>query len=286
MKIIANEEDENLLLKDILLKRGFSSTLIRKYKWSGKIFVNNQISIVNRIIKKGDVIQLCLDDENTSVKPEKMELNICYEDDDILVISKENGVVVHPTAGHPNETLANGVAWYYEKNKIKASIRPVNRLDKDTSGLVVFAKNPFMQNYLQCVCPMKKLYVAIAHGDLEGQGRIDLPIGRKPGSAIERMVRYDGYKAVTDFCVLRRSGKLSLVKLELKTGRTHQIRVHLSHIGHPIIGDTLYGSDTSYIKRQALHAYRITFKQPFLDKCISIYAPMPEDMKSVLKNAF
>jgi len=215
-----------------------------------------------------------------------MELNICYEDDDILVVNKEAGVVVHPTAGHPENTLANGIAWYYAKKKIKASIRPVNRLDKDTSGLVIFAKNPFMQNYLQIVSPMKKLYVAIVQGNLEEKGTIDLPICRKPGSTIERMVSDDGDRAVTDFFVLKRSEKLSFVKLELKTGRTHQIRVHLSHIGHPIIGDTLYGSDTSYIKRQALHAYRITFRQPFIDKCISIYAPVPEDMKMVLKDAF
>lgn len=126
-----------------------------------------------------------------------------------------------------------------------------------------------MQNYLQIVCPIKKLYVAIVHGNLEEKGTIDLPICRKPGSTIERMVRDDGDKAVTDFCVLRRSEKLSLVKLEIKIGRTHQIRVHLSHIGHPIIGDTLYGSDAFYIKRQALHAYRITFNHPFLNKCIS-----------------
>lgn len=286
MKIIASKEDENLPLKEILINRGFSSTLIRKYKHSGRILVNNEISIVNRIIKKGDIIELYLNDDNVSVKPEKMDLHICYEDDDILVVNKDAGVVVHPTAGHPDGTLANGVAWYYEKNNINAPIRPVNRLDRDTSGLIIFAKNPFMQNYLQIVCPMKKFYIAIVRGDLEDRGTIDLPIKRKPGSTIERMVDDDGDKAVTDFYVLKRGEKLSLVKLELKTGRTHQIRVHLSHIGHPIIGDTLYGSDTSYIKRQALHAYRLTFKQPFIGKCISIYSPIPEDMKAVLKNAF
>ncbi|MBP2071111.1 RluA family pseudouridine synthase [Thermoanaerobacterium butyriciformans] len=286
MKIIASKEDENLSLKEILINRGFSSTLIRKYKHSGRILVNNEISIVNRIIKKGDIVELLLDDENTSVRPEKMDLHICYEDEDILVVNKDAGIVVHPTAGHPDGTLANGVAWYYEKNSIKAPIRPVNRLDRDTSGLIIFAKNPFMQNYLQIVSPMKKLYIAIVEGDMDGRGTIDLPIKRKPGSTIERMVDDEGDTAVTHFRLLKRGEKLSLVKLELKTGRTHQIRVHLSHIGHPIIGDTLYGSDTSYIKRQALHAYRLTFKQPFIGKCISLYSPIPDDMKAVLKNAF
>ncbi|MDI3310234.1 MAG: RluA family pseudouridine synthase [Thermoanaerobacterium sp.] len=286
MKIVVNKEDAHLTLKEFLLNKGFSPTLIRKYKNRGEMLVNGEISIVNKIVFEGDIVELFLDDENTSVSPEKMDLHICYEDDDILVVNKDAGIVVHPTAGHPDGTLANGVAWYYEKNNINAPIRPVNRLDRDTSGLIIFAKNPFMQNYLQIVCPMKKLYIAIVQGDLEDRGTIDLPIKRKPGSTIERMVDDDGDTAVTDFYVLKRGEELSLVKLELKTGRTHQIRVHLSHIGHPIIGDTLYGSDTSYIKRQALHAYRLTFRQPFIGKCISIYSPIPEDMKAVLKNAF
>ena len=286
MKIVVNKEDAYLTLKEFLLNKGFSPTLIRKYKNRGKMLVNGEISIVNRIVFEGDTVELLLDDENTSVSPEKMDLHICYEDDDIFVVNKDAGIVVHPTAGHPDGTLANGVAWYYEKNNIKAPIRPVNRLDRDTSGLIIFAKNPFMQNYLQIVCPMKKLYIAIVEGDMDGRGTIDLPIKRKPGSTIERMVDDEGDTAVTDFYVLKRSEKLSLVKLELKTGRTHQIRVHLSHIGHPIIGDTLYGSDTSYIKRQALHAYRLTFRQPFIGKCISIYSPIPDDIKAVLKDAF
>ncbi|AFK87519.1 MULTISPECIES: RluA family pseudouridine synthase [Thermoanaerobacterium] len=286
MKIIVNKQDDNLTLKEFLLNKGFSPTLIRKYKNRGKMMVNGEASTVNRIVFEGDIVELFLDDENTSVRPEKMDLHICYEDDDILVVNKDAGIVVHPTAGHPDGTLANGVAWYYEKNNIKVPIRPVNRLDRDTSGLIIFAKNPFMQNYLQIVCPMKKLYIAIVEGDMDDRGTIDLPIKRKPGSTIERMVDDEGDMAVTHFRLLKRGEKLSLVKLELKTGRTHQIRVHLSHIGHPIIGDTLYGSDTSYIKRQALHAYRLTFKQPFIGKCISIYSPIPDDMKDVLKDAF
>ncbi|MDE4542370.1 MULTISPECIES: RluA family pseudouridine synthase [unclassified Thermoanaerobacterium] len=286
MKVVVNKEDAYLTLKEFLLNKGFSPTLIRKYKNRGKMLVNGEISIVNRLVFEGDVVELLLDDENTSVRPEKMDLHICYEDEDILVVNKDAGIVVHPTAGHPDGTLANGVAWYYEKNNIKAPIRPVNRLDRDTSGLIIFAKNPFMQNYLQIVSPMKKLYIAIVEGDMDGRGTIDLPIKRKPGSTIERMVDDEGDTAVTHFRLLKRGERLSLVKLELKTGRTHQIRVHLSHIGHPIIGDTLYGSDTSYIKRQALHAYRLTFKQPFIGKCISLYSPIPDDMKAVLKNAF
>lgn len=286
MVIIAEEKDENLSLKQVLLNRDFSSTLIKNYKHNGKILVNNQLSMINRIIKKNDIIELILNDANESIEPQKMELKICYEDDDILVIDKPAGVVVHPTTGYRENTLANGIAWYYEDKKIKSSIRPVNRLDKDTSGLIVFAKNPFMQNYLQNVCPMNKLYLAIIEGKLKDKGTIDLPIGRKPGSIVERMVRQDGERAITHYTVLKSSENLSLLRVKIETGRTHQIRVHLSHIGHPIIGDTLYGSNKLLIRRQALHSFRISLKQPFLNKYISICAQVPQDMKNVLINSF
>lgn len=161
-------------------------------------------------------------------------------------------------------------------------IRPINRLDKGTSGLVIFAKRPFMQYYMQIVKPMTKLYFAVVEGKMEGQGTIDLPIARKPDNGIERMVSELGDEAITNYKVIKSSEKFSLLRLNIQTGRTHQIRVHLSHIGHPIVGDTLYGSNDNYIKRQALHAYRVSFVHPVLERSVSVYSPLPEDIKSLL----
>ncbi|MGB9809941.1 MAG: RluA family pseudouridine synthase, partial [Caldanaerobacter sp.] len=189
----------------------------------------------------------------------------------------------HPTRRYKEGTLANGVAYYFKENGIKTLIRPVNRLDKGTSGIVIFAKEPFMQYYLQIVKPMNKFYYAVVKGRLEGEGIIDMPIKRKSFMTIEREVSEEGDRAITYYKSLRATEEFSLLKIKIATGRTHQIRVHLNYIGHPIVGDDLYGEPTFHIDRPALHAYRVTFFHPLKEKVISVYAPLPDDIKRLFE---
>lgn len=179
------------------------------------------------------------------------------------------------------EHLQIGVKYYLNNNK---KIRPINRLDRDTSGIVLFAKNEYIQELMINNTKIKKEYIAITDGIIkEKSGTIDLPIARKPGSIMERQVSVEGQTAITHYEVIQQiQDKFTLVKLELGTGRTHQIRVHLSHIGTPILGDTLYGKETDLIARQALHAYKITFTHPITQNTVEIIAPIPDDISNVI----
>lgn len=283
MKLVVEKSAEGLTLEGFLKRKGFSTRLIKMYKWHGEMRVNGEKENVKRVLKEGDVIELSLFDTSSDILPQEMELSICYEDDEILIVDKPAGMVVHPTRRYREGTLANGVAYYFEKKGIKTLIRPVNRLDKGTSGIVIFAKEPFMQYYLQIVKPMSKFYYAIVNGKLEGEGIIDVPIKRKSFMTIEREVSEEGDRAITYYKSLKATEEFSLLKIKIATGRTHQIRVHLNYIGHPIVGDDLYGEPTSYIGRPALHAYRVTFFHPLKEKVISVYAPLPEDIKRLFE---
>ena len=180
------------------------------------------------------------------------------------------------------EHLQIGVKYYLNNNK---KIRPINRLDRDTSGIVLFAKNEYIQELMINNTKIKKEYIAITDGILkEKSGTIDLPIARKPGSIMERQVSEEGQTAITHYEVIRQiQDRFTLVKLELGTGRTHQIRVHLSHIGAPILGDTLYSKETDLISRQALHAHKITFTHPITQNTVEIIAPIPNDISNVIR---
>ncbi len=180
------------------------------------------------------------------------------------------------------EHLQIGVKYYLNNNK---KIRPINRLDRDTSGIVLFAKNEYIQELMINNTKIKKEYIAVADGILkEKSGTIDLPIARKPGSIMERQVSEEGQTAITHYEVIRLiQGRFTLVKLELGTGRTHQIRVHFSHVGAPILGDTLYGKETDLIARQALHARKITFSHPITKNTVEIIAPIPDDISNVIR---
>ena len=180
------------------------------------------------------------------------------------------------------EPLQIGVKYYLNNNK---KIRPINRLDRDTSGIVLFAKNEYIQELMINNTKIKKEYTAVADGILkEKSGTIDLPIARKHGSIMERQVSEEGQTAITHYEVIRIiQDRFTLVKLELGTGRTHQIRVHLSHVGAPILGDTLYGKETDLIARQALHAHKITFSHPITKNTVEIIAPIPDDISNVIR---
>lgn len=188
---------------------------------------------------------------------------------------------------HYTDSLANGVKFCFEQKNIKKKIRPINRLDKDTSGIVIFAKNEYIQEFL--VKEMKKNtffkeYIAVCEGIFESKiGTINLPIGRKENSIIERCVCSNGDIAITHYNVLKSLKNTSVVHVTLETGRTHQIRVHLSNIGHPILGDTLYGNPSSVINRQALHAYKVKFIHPITGLNVEYIATIPSDIKSIIK---
>jgi len=231
--------------------------------------LNNCITDTRNIVNINDVITINLnyDEDNSNIVPTKMDLNIVYEDDGLLVLDKPAGIPVHPSMLHYTNSLSNGVRFYFDTIGLKKKIRPVNRLDLDTSGLIIFAKNEYIQEHLikqMANGTFHKEYMCLAEGVFENtSGTINAPIARKPGSIIERCVTNNGQTAVTDYEVIKTFDNYSLVKCVLKTGRTHQIRVHMAYIGHPLVGDTLYGNGKSdLIDRQALHSYKISFLNP------------------------
>ena len=288
-----NHKYENVLE---VLKCEFmlSDRLIRKLKLSHFILLNDDVVLPSHLLHIGDVIKIKIrfDEDNSNIVPTKMNLEIIYEDDAYIIVNKPSGIPVHPSMDHYTDSLSNGIRYYFDEKGLKRKIRPVNRIDKDTSGIVIFAKNEYIQECL--IRQMKshtfqKEYIAICDGIFEEKkGSISAPIARKEGSIIERCIDSNGDSAITHYEVIDEavihSISYSVVKCFLETGRTHQIRVHMKHIGHPLLGDTLYGSSSSLISRQALHAYQVKFMHPLTKKECSYIAPLPEDIKKLIAN--
>lgn len=272
--------NKNIKINDYLKERGVSSRLIRKSVKSEKIYLNGKLIKKNKKLKLNDIISLRFEDEEPNGKVEKKSLDILYEDDDLILINKEPFMVTHTAKDDSDGTLLNYLLGYFYENKIKRKVRFVNRLDRDTSGIVVACKNSFAQDKISSDFrdKVEKKYLAICSGIFkEKEGIIDAPIATSEDN-IRREVNYViGKKSITSYKVLEEYDNMSLVMLTLYTGRTHQIRVHLSHIGHPIIGDSLYGEKSDLINRQALHSYSIKFKLPRNDKGIEIFAKVPKD---------
>ena len=209
-----------------------------------------------------------------------MPLSVVYEDDHLLVIDKPPYLAVHPSAGKPEPTLANAVVGYFEREGTPLSFRPVNRLDRNTSGLLLAAKSPHVA-YALAQKPQKE-YLAVVLGALTGSGTIDQPIRVKEGCCITREVGEGGKPSVTHWESLGTDGELSLVRLVLETGRTHQIRVHMAWMGYPLAGDTMYGTDETYLPRQGLHCAHMTLTHPVTGEHMAFSAPLPEDMRQLL----
>ena len=290
------EYDQNKSVKDILKKQfQISNRLMTKLKLNQKIFVDNQVAWVNHIPPLGSLIKVIVDfEEEDNTIPQEGDLKILYEDEYFLAVNKPAHLVVHPCSYHPDHTLANYVK-YYLNNKRK--IRPINRLDNGTSGIVLFAKNEYIQEQFKSVnVNAEKEYLVITYGLFqEKKGTIDLPIARKAESLIEREVNFElGQKSVTHYEVIKEAvweGKeVSLLKVILETGRTHQIRVHMSYTGHPLLGDTLYGKEVEgenkVFTSQALHAYKLSFIHPITKKNITISASFPDNIEDFLKEIF
>ena len=280
-----NEKDHFDNIKEVLkTKFEISDRLLLKLKSNNKIILNGKSANVKAPVESDDIIEIMLDfeEDNTNIVPTKMKLNILFEDDYLLILNKPAGYPIHPSMLHFEDSISNGVKYYFDTIGLHKKIRPVNRLDKDTSGVVIFAKNEYIQECL--VRQMKnntfvKEYIAICEGTLpQKKGTINEPIARKENSIIERCVSASGDNAITHYEVIQSNGEFSVLHLKLETGRTHQIRVHLSYIGNPILGDTLYGKSSKLIKRQALHSYKVVFIHPVTHEKLEIEAPLYEDM--------
>ena len=282
-------EDENLTLKEVLLdKLNFSVRSLSKMKRYKTVKVNNQYIKPSDTVKKGDLIEVEIIEDMAEFQPQNLNLDILYDDFDIIMVNKPPFMVVHPTKSHFENTIANGVTDYIIKQKEKVKIRFVNRLDMNTSGLVIVAKNPYAQFVLSSDMKddkVEKMYIAVVKGIVkEDFGTINEPIYRPTDDSVKRIVHEDGQPSVTHFEVVERLKDATVLKLRLETGRTHQIRVHLSHIGHGIIGDELYGYvDENLINRQALHAYSLKFNQPRTREILEFKAPIPKDMEELIE---
>lgn len=282
-------DDAGLSVSEILTnKMKLSSRGIRRVKSKKLLTRNNKKVSVSEIVAAGDKIRVGFEKEKNIFEPEEtIPIDVIYEDCDLLVINKQPFVVVHPTKGHPTGTIGNGVAAYFLKSNDNRKIRFINRLDRDTSGLMLIAKNSYAQQSISDQMITKSVfkgYRAIVSGHMEeSEGTLNFPIERENEGDIQRKVLPHGLPSVTHYKVIEELDRYTFVEVILETGRTHQIRVHFSHIGHSLIGDELYGNDHRFINRQALHCYEMTFKQPRTGESIHLTCPCPDDMNILLE---
>jgi len=288
------EEYEGHKIHEFLTSKGYSVKLQTELKKNEEcVKLNGTPAFLNRVLTGGDTLNICIKQTCSSEKipPVNIDIDIIYEDEDIVVVNKPAHMPIHPSMNNYENTLGNALAYRYLKEGDKFVYRCINRLDRDTTGLTVIARNMLSACVLydQMVSrQIKRTYFAVCEGVFESRmGTINMPLCRKPDSAIERMVDYkNGEEAITHYEVMGTDGRLSLVKLWLDTGRTHQIRVHMKAAGHPLIGDFLYNPDNKDMDRQALHAGELRLIHPVNGNRLDFLAPLPGDMKKTVAGFF
>ena len=292
-KIIFEISEEGKRLDLYIAERTeLTRTRIQQLIKDGNISVNNKKSKSSYKVEKSDLIEIVVPDEKEiDLVPENINIKILYEDSDIAVIDKDAGIVVHPSHGHESGTIVNAVMYHIKDlSGINGEIRPgiVHRLDKDTSGLLIIAKNDAAHLKLSEMFgnnSIRKTYMAILKGKInKDSGEIETLIGRDPNDRKKMaVVKTNGKIAITHFQVLDKNEKFSLVKVNIKTGRTHQIRVHMRYLGYPVLGDTVYGRDNGIAARQMLHAYQLEFLHPVTQKAMKIVSELPDDFQEALR---
>jgi 23S rRNA pseudouridine1911/1915/1917 synthase len=278
MKII----DVMVQLMDLSIRQ------VRDGKNRKQVLLNQRPVSVNGFVREGDLVTYVMAQEENYFPPEAISIEIVFENEDLVVVNKQPFVVVHPTKSHPWGTIGNGLAAHFMAEGINPKIRFINRLDRDTSGLLLIAKNPYAQHVVteqMKADQVEKRYLAVVQGYVvPDEGMIDAPIGRPNEEQVERSVMTEGQASVTHFWVRERFAEATLVEVRLETGRTHQIRVHFEHIGHPLLGDTLYHQASDLINRQALHAFKLCFELPRSRVRQCFKADLPEDMALLLES--
>ena len=279
--IVPPEYDGEMLQTFLRRECGLSYRMVVKLKRveNGMTVDGKQWRSIDRI-NAGQTVCLNMPEDAVRIEGVEMPLAVVYEDDHLLVVDKPPYLAVHPSAGKPEPTLANGVVAYFEQKGTPLSFRPVNRLDRNTSGLLVAAKSPHVAFAL--AQKPEKVYFAIVLGRLEGSGTIHQPIRVKEGCTITREVGDGGKDSITHWQALASDGEVTLVRVVIETGRTHQIRVHMSWLGHPLAGDTMYGTDETVMPRHGLHCGRTAFDHPITGERVTLTSPIPADMREVL----
>lgn len=296
---IVPPEEEGFILKTVLQKRLMvSRKLLSRIKLTERgITVNGERQYINIKVKAGDRVEIRMEEEQSEdILPQDLPLHILHEDEHLLILAKDAGIIVHPTHGHYVNTIANGVVYHWQQSGITCRFRPVHRLDQETSGVLAIAKTPYVHQQIseQMIQHLvKKEYLAFVWGTVASpSGTINEPIDRDPEQPHVRIVRPDGYRAVTHYEVVKQFEKAALVRIWLETGRTHQIRVHMRHLGHPLLGDKMYlleqyGDDaadleaTGRLHRQALHAFKLGFVHPGTRGWTEFNAPLPADLSEL-----
>ena len=285
-----DSHSEGLRVEQFLRRKGYSAQNLSTIKrMPESILVNGVHYYMKQTLKAGDRLLVRIQETESSrnIPPVCAPLSIVYEDEDLIVVNKPAGMPIHPSLNNYTNSLANALAWYYQQQGKPFIFRCCNRLDRDTSGLTVVAKHLVSGNILSTMTKKKEVrreYLAVVRGHIIPEsGTISAPLARKGGTIIERVVDFDrGEPAVTHYHLVREANGHSLVSLQLETGRTHQIRIHLKHLGFPLVGDYLYNPDMEYISRQALHSFRLSFPHPITGEVMDFTAPLPEDMRNIL----
>ena len=285
-----DSHSEGLRIEQFLRRKGYSAQNLSTIKrMPESILVNGVHYYMKQTLKAGDRLLVRIQETESSrnIPPVCAPLSVVYEDEDLIVINKPAGMPIHPSLNNYTNSLANALAWYYQQQGKPFIFRCCNRLDRDTSGLTVVAKHLVSGNILSTMTKKKEVrreYLAVVRGHIVPEsGTISAPLARKGGTIIERVVDFDrGEPAVTHYHLIQEANGHSLVALQLETGRTHQIRIHLKHLGFPLVGDYLYNPDMEYISRQALHSFRLSFPHPITGEVMDFTVPLPEDMRNIL----